>query len=186
MHTPLRIDDATGLLIGARQVLSPHYDARPAGAVPELIVVHSISLPPGQFGGGWIERLFCGNLPPAAHPSFAAIAALTVSAHVVISRDGQMTQYVPLGARAWHAGESNYRGRRACNDFSIGIELEGADHIAYTALQYQSLAQLIAVLCAALPTLSIERLVGHSDIAPGRKSDPGPAFDWARLKALLA
>jgi len=186
MHSPLRIDAATGILIGARQVLSPHFDARPPGVAPTLIVLHGIGLPPGEFGGPWIDLLFCGNLPPAAHPSFAAIAPLRLSAHALIRRDGQTTQYVPFGERAWHAGTSSYRGRAACNDFSIGIELEGADDIAYQEPQYEALAQLIRVLCAAFPTLSLEQLVGHSDIAPGRKTDPGPAFDWARLRALLA
>ncbi len=185
MHTTLSIDAASGILVDARQVLSPHYDARPAGTPPTLIVVHGISLPSGEFGGPWIDRLFCGNLPALAHPSFAEIAALRVSAHAVIRRDGSLTQYVPFGARAWHAGQSSYRGREDCNDFSIGIELEGSDQVAYAEPQYRSLAQLIATLCAAYPTLSRERLAGHSDIAPARKTDPGPAFDWARLRALL-
>jgi AmpD protein len=186
MHTTLSIDAITGLAPGVRQVLSPHFDERPPAVPPALIVVHGISLPPGEFGGPWIDRLFTGNLPSGAHPSFAAIAPLRVSAHALIRRDGAITQYVPFAARAWHAGESSYQGRAACNDFSVGIELEGADEIAYTEPQYQSLAQLIGALCRAYPTLSVERLVGHSDIAPGRKSDPGPAFDWPRLRALLA
>jgi N-acetyl-anhydromuramoyl-L-alanine amidase len=186
MHTTLSIDATAGLLLGARQVLSPHFDERPPGVLPSLIVVHGISLPAGEFGGPWIDRLFSGNLPADAHPSFADLSALRVSAHAVIRREGAITQYVPFAARAWHAGESAYKGRAACNDFSVGIELEGADQIAYTEPQYQSLAQLIAALCAAYPTLSIERLAGHSDIAPGRKTDPGPAFDWPRLRGLLA
>jgi N-acetyl-anhydromuramoyl-L-alanine amidase len=185
MTAALRIDTATGLLLAARQVLSPHWDARPPGVLPELIVVHGISLPEGTFGTPWIDRLFCGNLPPEAHPSFAAIASLRVSAHVVIRRDGAPTQYVPFAARAWHAGRSSYQGREACNDFSIGIELEGADTVAYQDAQYDALAQLIRALCAAYGSLSSERVLGHSDIAPGRKTDPGPAFDWARLRALL-
>ncbi|HEX2789882.1 MAG TPA: 1,6-anhydro-N-acetylmuramyl-L-alanine amidase AmpD [Steroidobacteraceae bacterium] len=186
MRRTLSIDVATGLVPGVRQVLSPHFDQRPPGVLPELIVVHGISLPPGEFGGPWIDRLFTGNLPAAAHPSFAGIAALRVSAHAVIRRDGAITQYVPFAARAWHAGESSYRGRAACNDFSVGIELEGTDAIAYTGPQYQSLALLLRSLCRAYPSLSIERLVGHSDIAPGRKTDPGQAFDWPRLRELLA
>ena len=186
MHKTLSIDAATGLLIGARQVLSPHADERPPGVRPALLVVHGISLPPGEFGGPWIDRLFTGNLPAAAHPGFADIATLRVSAHAVIRRGGEITQYVPFAARAWHAGESSYQGRAACNDYSVGIELEGADQVAYTEAQYRSLAQLIVALCAAYPTLSTERLAGHSDIAPGRKTDPGPAFDWPRLRALLA
>jgi N-acetyl-anhydromuramoyl-L-alanine amidase len=181
----LHIDTATGLLLAARQVLSPHWDERPGGVQPDLIVVHGISLPEGEFGGPWIDQLFCGNLSAGAHPGFAAIATLRVSAHVVIRRDGERTQYVPFGARAWHAGRSSYEGREACNDFSIGIELEGADSVPYESAQYEALGQLIAALCAAYPGLSRQRVVGHSDIAPGRKSDPGPAFDWPRLRALL-
>jgi AmpD protein len=186
MTTSPGIDTATGLLLAARQVLSPHWDARPAGVLPELIVVRGISLPQREFGGPWIDRLFCGNLPAAAHPSFADIAALRVSAHVVLRRDGAATQYVPFGERAWHAGRSSYGAREACNDFSVGIELEGADTVPYESAQYQALAQLIRALCTAYPSLSTQRLVGHSDIAPGRKSDPGPAFDWPRLRSLLA
>ncbi len=185
MSTTLRIDTATGLLLNARQVLSPHWDARPPGALPELIVVHGISLPEGEFGGPWIDRLFCGNLPAEAHPSFAVIAPLRVSAHLVIRREGAVTQYVAFSERAWHAGRSSYGGRDACNDFSIGIELEGADAVPYEAMQYSVLAQLIAALCAGYASLSAQRVVGHSDIAPGRKSDPGPAFDWPRLRSLL-
>jgi AmpD protein len=185
MHSDLRIDPATGLLIGVRQVLSPHFDPRPSGVVPTLIVVHGISLPAGEFGGPWIDRLFTGNLPGAAHPSFGELAALRVSAHAVIRRDGAITQYVAFGSRAWHAGKSSYQGREACNDFSIGIELEGTDETAYAEQQYLSLSGLITALCAVYATLSTNRLVGHSDIAPGRKSDPGPAFDWSRLRRLL-
>jgi AmpD protein len=185
MASTLHIDTGTGLLLAARQVLSPHWDARPAGVLPDLLVVHGISLPEGEFGGPWIDRLFCGNLPATAHPSFGEIAALRVSAHVLIRRDGECTQYVPFGERAWHAGRSSYGEREACNDFSIGIELEGADTLPYESAQYQVLAQLIRALCAAYPGLSTQRVVGHADIAPGRKSDPGPAFDWARLRSLL-
>lgn len=185
MTPMLRIDAGTGLLLAARQVLSPHWDARPAGVVPDLIVVHGISLPAGVFGGPWIDRLFCGNLPPGAHPSFREIAALRVSAHVVIRRDGSLTQYVPFGERAWHAGKSRHDGREACNDFSVGIELEGTDIVPYESAQYDALGQLIGALCAAYPSLSPQRVVGHSDIAPERKTDPGPVFDWPRLRALL-
>lgn len=182
----LQIEPATGLLAGVRQVLSPHFDARPRGVAPELIVVHGISLPAGEFGGPWIDRLFAGNLPADAHPSFRDTATLRVSAHAVIRRDGAITQYVPFGMRAWHAGRSQYQGRSACNDFSIGIELEGADDIPYTDAQYDSFAALIGALLATYPALATERITGHSDIAPGRKTDPGPAFDWARLRRLLA
>lgn len=186
MRGQLHIDTATGLLQGARQVLSPHWDERPAGMQPELIVIHGISLPPGEFGGHWIDRLFCGNLPPDAHPAFPSIAGMRVSAHAVIRRHGEVSQFVPFGARAWHAGRSRYGEREACNDFSVGIELEGTDEVAYEPVQYQVLAALIDALCRAYPGLSPGRLVGHSDIAPGRKTDPGPAFEWPRLRALLA
>jgi AmpD protein len=182
----MQIDRATGLLAAATQVLSPHFDARPAGIAPHLIVVHGISLPPGEFGGPWIDQLFTGALAADAHPFFAQIAQQRVSAHALIRRDGQIVQYVPFGARAWHAGESCYEGRPCCNDFSIGIELEGSDAIAYADAQYAALAHLIRALLAAYPSLARERVAGHSDIAPGRKSDPGAAFDWPRLRALLA
>jgi AmpD protein len=182
----LRIDAATGLLAGARQVLSPHFDERPAGMAPELFVVHGISLPPGEFGGPWIDRLFTGTLPAEAHPYFREIAAQRVSAHALIRRDGAIVQYVPFGERAWHAGKSEYRGRSSCNDFSIGVELEGTDETAYSDAQYVTLAVLAAALLQAYPSLSTQAIVGHSDIAPGRKSDPGAAFDWPRFRALLA
>lgn len=152
---------------------------------PELIVVHGISLPPGEFGGPWIDRLFCGNLPPDAHPYFATIAGLRVSAHVLVRRDGTLVQYVPFGLRAWHAGASGWRGRPACNDYSVGIELEGADDVPYEAAQYASLAALVQALRAAYPGIAPDALAGHDDVAPGRKTDPGPAFDWKRLRALL-
>lgn len=190
MHTApagaaLTIEASTGLIAGARQVLSPHCDARPAGASPELIVVHGISLPPGEFGGPWIDRLFTGTLPAQAHPYFRDLAAARLSAHVLIRRDGELVQYVPFGERAWHAGASVYRGRAACNDFSVGVELEGSDDTPYTEAQYRQLASLAAALLCAYASLTSEAIVGHSDIAPGRKTDPGPSFDWARLHALL-
>ena len=179
---PLRVDVATGLVLGARQVLSPHFDARPAGTVADLIVVHGISLPPGDFGGPWIDRLFTGHLPAQVHPFFQAIAGARVSAHVLIRRDGEVVQYVPFAERAWHAGKSEYRGRSPCNDFSIGLELEGSDEIPYEGAQYEQLAALITALLAAYPSLGRERIVGHSDVAPGRKTDPGASFDWPRLR----
>jgi AmpD protein len=181
----LRIDTATGLLTGVRQVLSPHCDARPAGALPTLLVVHGISLPPGEFGGHWIDRLFTGTLPPQAHPYFREIEGLKASAHALIRRDGQIVQYVPCGERAWHAGKSEYQGRSGCNDFSIGIELEGTESTPYTDAQYAQLARLAAALLEAYPTLSAGDIVGHSDVAPGRKSDPWDTFDWQRFRALL-
>jgi len=181
----LRVDAVTGLLIGARQVLSSHFDLRPSGTQPELIVVHGISLPPGEFGGPWIDKLFTGGLPPDAHPYFREIQGMRVSAHAVIRRDGQIVQFVSFNDRAWHAGASQYRGRSTCNDFSIGIELEGADDQAYDDTQYLQLAALIDALLSAYSSLSREHIAGHSDIAPGRKTDPGPAFEWPRLQAEL-
>jgi AmpD protein len=181
---PLHIDRATGLLAGARQVLSPHFDARPAGVLPELLVVHGISLPPGEFGGPWIDRLFTGTLPPDAHPYFREIAGQRVSAHALIRRDGQIVQYVPFGERAWHAGQSAYRGRSACNDFSIGVELEGTDDTPYIDAQYRALATLSVALLAAYPSLTEQAIAGHSDVSPGRKTDPGPSFEWARFREL--
>ena len=185
MQSLLRIDLATGLAAGVRQVLSSHFDARPAGVLAELIVVHGISLPPGEFGGPWIDRLFTGGLPPDAHPFFKDVARTRVSAHALIRRDGSIVQYVPFGQRAWHAGQSHYRGRASCNDFSVGIELEGTGEIPYAEPQYEQLAALVEALLAAYPSLSPEHIAGHSDIAPGRKTDPGPSFDWERWNSIL-
>ena len=181
----MHVDTATGLLADARQIASPNFDARPKGATPEVIVVHGISLPPREFGGSWIEQLFTNVLPADAHPYFKEIAPLKVSSHFLIRRSGELAQFVSCTQRAWHAGVSNYRGRERVNDFSIGVELEGADDVPYEPAQYRVLAELIAALCKAYPTLSHDRLVGHGDIAPGRKTDPGNAFDWPRLHALL-
>jgi N-acetyl-anhydromuramoyl-L-alanine amidase len=185
MQSAFNVHAASGLLTGIRQVLSPHWDQRPAGVTPELIVVHGISLPPGEYGGPWIEQLFTGGLPSQAHPFFSEVAALRVSSHLLLRRDGRAIQFVPFNQRAWHAGASNWQGRDNCNDFSIGIELEGTDECAYERAQYLNLAAVIHALCAAYPGLGAQRVVGHSDIAPGRKSDPGAAFDWALLRALL-
>ncbi|HEY8537579.1 MAG TPA: 1,6-anhydro-N-acetylmuramyl-L-alanine amidase AmpD [Steroidobacteraceae bacterium] len=182
---PSAIDIRTGLLRRARYVPSPNHDERPPGSVIDLIVVHGISLPPGEYGGPWIDRLFTNTLPPDEHPYFAQISTLRVSSHLLIRRDGGCVQYVPFHKRAWHAGQSSYCGRERCNDFSIGIEVEGTDTEPYEPAQYRVLAEVIAELCDAYPSLSAERIVGHSDIAPGRKTDPGIAFDWPRLKALL-
>ncbi len=179
------IDLQTGLLRDARHVPSPNFDERPAGTVVDLIVAHGISLPPGIYGGPWIDRLFTNALPPDEHPYFATVASLKVSSHVLIRRDGDRVQYVPFDKRAWHAGQSSYRGRERCNDFSIGIELEGSDTEAYEPEQYRALVATILHLCDTYPSLSLDRIAGHSDIAPGRKSDPGIAFDWPRLHALL-
>jgi N-acetyl-anhydromuramoyl-L-alanine amidase len=179
------IDGASGWIEGVRRVDSPNHDDRPNAEDLALIVVHGISLPPGEFGGAWIDRLFCNDLPPDADPYFATIQGLKVSAHVLVDRAGTLTQFVPFGRRAWHAGVSEFRGRSACNDFSIGIELEGADDVPYTDAQYDALAALIKALRRAYPKLRGTEVVGHSDIAPGRKTDPGPAFDWQRLTRLL-
>ena len=180
------VDRSTGLMRGARQLPSPHRDARPAGAAVELLVIHGISLPPGEFGGPLIERLFLGQLPRDAHPYFAEVADLKVSAHLLIRRDGELLQFVPLHERAWHAGVSRYQGREACNDFSIGVELEGADDVPYAPEQYQRLADVSTALMQAYPGITGARIVGHSDVAPGRKTDPGPAFDWSRYRDILA
>jgi N-acetyl-anhydromuramoyl-L-alanine amidase len=179
------IDSAAGLLRIARQVPSPNCDERPAGVAADLIVVHGISLPPDEFGGPWIDLLFTNELPADRHPYFAEVAGRKVSSHLLIRRDGEIVQYVPFHRRAWHAGVSSYEGRERCNDYSIGIELEGTDEIAYEPAQYRALSSTIRRLLAAYPALSSRRIAGHSDIAPGRKTDPGPAFDWMRLRALL-
>jgi N-acetyl-anhydromuramoyl-L-alanine amidase len=181
----LQVDLESGLMQHTRQVASPNHDARPDGVEAELIVVHGISLPPGEFGGPWIERLFMNTLPLDMHPYFAEIGELRVSSHLLVARDGGLTQFVKFTDRAWHAGQSSYHGRAACNDFSIGVELEGLDTLAYEDAQYHTLAEVVAALCDAYPRLSPERLVGHSDISPGRKTDPGPAFDWERARRCI-
>jgi N-acetyl-anhydromuramoyl-L-alanine amidase len=165
---------------------TPNRDARPDGLEPELVVIHAISLPPCEFGGPFIGQLFCNTLDPIAHPYFAEIAALRVSAHVVIARDGCATQFVPFDERAWHAGVSRWKGRERCNDFSIGIELEGCDDQPFTGAQYATLVRLIRWLRARYSRLADrDAIAGHSDIAPGRKTDPGPCFDWGHLAARL-
>lgn len=149
-------------------------------------MVHGISLPPGKFGGPHIDELFTGRLDPRAHPYFRSIAGLEVSSHLLIRRTGEVVQYVALQKRAWHAGKSSFRGRERCNDFSVGIELEGTDDQPYTGAQYRRLATVIRLLRRGLPSLAAAPVVGHSDVAPGRKTDPGPSFDWPRLRKLLA
>lgn len=173
---------SSGWLPGARVVVSPNCDARPPAAGVELIVVHAISLPPNRFGGPAIEALFTNRLDPAEHPYFAEIAHLRVSAHFLIRRDGELVQFVDCNRRAWHAGLSCWRGRERCNDFSIGVELEGCDTVPFMPAQYRVLAALADRICSRYP---IADIVGHSDIAPGRKSDPGPKFDWLRFHRLL-
>jgi AmpD protein len=167
-----------GLAEGVRYVASPNCDARPADTRIELIVVHNISLPPGEFGGSGIIDLFLNRLPRDAHPYYAGVAHLRVSAHFLIRRDGELVQFVPCARRAWHAGVSSWRGRECCNDFSVGIELEGADEIPFEDTQYERLRALIAALRVRYP---IAEVAGHVDIAPGRKTDPGLAFDWSRI-----
>ena len=162
---------------------SPNHDERPAGVEISLVVVHSISLPPGEYGGEHIERLFANRLDPAAHPYFREVHALRVSSHFLVRRDGELVRFVPLERRAWHAGASSWRGRARCNDFSVGIELEGSDDSPFADPQYAALALLLMDLQRKLP---LRDIVGHSDIAPGRKTDPGPQFDWPRLLAALA
>jgi len=174
--------DAEGRITGARFVASPNRDARPADRAIDLLVIHHISLPPGEFGGPGIVELFTNRLDPAAHPYYSTLAGMKVSAHFLVCRDGALWQFVPCAERAWHAGESSWKGRARCNDFSIGIELEGTGEAPFTAAQYRQLARLTRVLKARYP---IRDIVGHSDIAPGRKSDPGPRFDWTRYRALL-
>jgi AmpD protein len=181
----VEIDPDEGWLTGARRVVSPNCDARPDGADITLMVVHGISLPPGEYGGDWIDDLFCNRLDSGAHPYFREIAGLRVSSHLLIRRDGEIIQYVPFSRRAWHAGDSCFEGHSACNDFSIGIELEGQDTEPYTDRQYEQLAAVMQALVAAYPGLSLDRVAGHCDIAPGRKTDPGPAFDWQQLQARL-
>ncbi len=181
-----RVDRATGLVVGARFVASPNYDERPDNEPPSLIVIHGISLPPGEYGGPWIDALFTNTLDPQEHPYFAEIHQLRVSSHLLIRRDGELVQYVPFDKRAWHAGLSSYDGRDRCNDYSIGIELEGTDDEPYEAAQYQALTECVSALLLAYPQLSAERITGHSDIAPGRKSDPGPHFDWPHFRQRLA
>lgn len=178
--------DASHRLSGARWLASPNQDERPAGNGIELLVVHAISLPPDEFGGPWIDALFTNTLDPAAHPYFASIKGLEVSAHACIFRDGSITQYVAFDRRAWHAGASTWRGRTRANDFSIGIELEGCDTQPFEPAQYETLAGASAALIRAYPALGADHIVGHSDIAPGRKTDPGPGFDWAYYRARLA
>jgi AmpD protein len=178
--------DADHRLQGAAFLASPNQDERPVPEDISLLVVHAISLPPDQFGGGWIDDLFLNRLDPAAHPYFETIRDLRVSAHACIFRDGRITQYVPFERRAWHAGKSVYEGRERCNDFSIGVELEGCDTQPFSDAQYASLIALTRAVLKTYPRLTAQRITGHSDIAPVRKTDPGPCFDWARYRAGLA
>jgi N-acetyl-anhydromuramoyl-L-alanine amidase len=178
----MKLDEA-GWLGGCRRVASPNHDERPAGEPVALLLVHSISLPPGKYGGDAIERLFTNRLDPRTHPYFRDIASLEVSAHFLVRRGGEVVQFVPLERRAWHAGASRWRGRSRCNDFSVGVELEGTDEGAFEDAQYRSLARLTGRLRRTLP---LRHVAAHSDVAPGRKTDPGTGFDWRRFLALLS
>lgn len=175
------VDLSLGLMQGVQFLRSPHFDQRPNGEEITLVVLHSISLPPGQFGGDAVEHLFLGTLDPASHPRFADLQGVRVSSHLFIRRTGEVIQFVPFQQRAWHAGQSSWQGRDACNDFSIGIELEGSDYVPYDLAQYAALNAVLQALYEAYPRLDRSRVVGHAEIAPGRKTDPGPAFDWARV-----
>lgn len=181
----MRLDFASGWLMDVRRVPSPNCDERTPGTVIDLLVIHGISLPPCQYGGGYIDRLFTNTLDGETHPYFKAICTLRVSAHALIERTGEITQYVSLHRRAWHAGVSSFRGRPACNDFSVGIELEGCDEEPYEEEQYRVLADLTRLLMRTWPGIQEDRIVGHADIASDRKADPGPAFDWGYFRALL-
>jgi len=172
-------------LVDARQTPSPNFTERAPGEEISLLVIHNISLPPGEYGGHYIDDLFCNCLDYSAHPYFNDLKGLRVSSHLLINRQGKVTQYVPFNLKAHHAGESSFQGRAQCNDFSIGIEMEGADHIPYTEIQYQVLAEVSRALLQSYPLIKAERIVGHSDIAPGRKTDPGEAFQWDHYKQLL-
>ena len=185
MRAPLAIDVGTGLVSGATFIASPNFDCRPPGASIELLVVHGISLPPGEYTGDWVEALFQNRLPPDQHPYFREIERLKVSTHLYLRRGGRVIQFVPLHLRAWHAGVSSYRYRIACNDYSVGVELEGTDEQPYEPVQYERLAQFVCALAASYQSFSPDALVGHSDVAPGRKTDPGPVFDWGRLRGRI-
>jgi AmpD protein len=175
-----------GYLTAAIQCPSPNVNQRPAGQSVSLLVIHNISLPPGKFGTGCVQAFFTNQLDPSQDPYFQTIAELKVSAHLFIARDGAVTQFVPFHERAWHAGVSSFHGVANCNDYSIGIELEGCDNIAYTDAQYDALAQVSQQILATYPEITPERIVGHNQIAPERKTDPGEAFDWARFRQLLS
>lgn len=185
MVTSLKIDEKSGLIEGVRFVSSPNCDDRPPGCGIEVVVIHAISLPPEQYGGPDIERLFCNTLDCRSHPFYRELEGLKVSSHLLIRRDGEIVQFVPLPARAWHAGESCCEGRARVNDFSIGIELEGGDRSPFEDAQYRTLQLVTKAVMQAYPAVTPARMFGHADIAPGRKTDPGPLFDWARfLRAL--
>ena len=183
-YDPYLIDK--GWLAQAKKTPSPNFNPRPEGGDISLLVIHNISLPPEQFGDSYIEDFFCNRLKTSRHPYFAKLVGLQVSAHLLITRKGEILQFVSFNDRAWHAGQSEFEGRSNCNDFSIGIELEGSDHIPYTAIQYRQLVRVTKALMRAYPRLTENPVVGHSQIAPGRKTDPGPAFRWENFNRLMA
>jgi AmpD protein len=180
------VSPGAGLIRPATQRPSPNQDERPQGSEPELIIIHGISLPPGEYGGPHIEALFNNCLDWNSHPYFREIEGLRVSSHLLIRRDGELIQFVPFARRAWHAGESGFRGRDCCNDYSIGVELEGSDEVPYTDAQYAQLSLVIHAIMDSYPKISARQIAGHCDVSPGRKTDPGPAFDWLRLYDGLA
>jgi AmpD protein len=177
--------NSSGIITGATQRNSPNQDQRPEECCIDLLVIHNISLPPGEFGGPWIDDLFMNRLNPEDHPYFATIASHQVSSHLLIRRDGEIIQYVSFEKRAWHAGDSCFDGKERCNDFSIGIELEGSDDTKFTDAQYTSLAEVTKEIQDKFPAITSERIIGHNDIAPERKTDPGPEFDWERYRRLI-
>ena len=179
-------DPESGLVKGVRKILSPNFDDRPQGMTIDALIIHAISLPPGEYGGNHIEKFFCNQLDSDTHSYFSEIANIRVSSHFLINRSGELVQFVPVDKRAWHAGVSSCMGREAVNDFSIGIELEGRDDDGFEEVQYRVLAELSGLLIAAIQSLSTEHIYGHEDIAPGRKTDPGPGFDWKNYRLALS
>jgi len=180
------VDQASGLLSGVRQIPSPNRDERPSGTLVDSLIIHAISMPPGEYGGDDIEHLFCNSMDFECHPFYQTISGLTVSAHLLIRRDGEVIQFVPFHLRAWHAGQSALGGRTRVNDFSIGIELEGSDYWPFEEAQYEALISVTRALRRAYPEITNERIAGHAEIAPDRKTDPGPYFNWERYREALA
>ncbi|MFQ5937941.1 MAG: 1,6-anhydro-N-acetylmuramyl-L-alanine amidase AmpD [Acidiferrobacterales bacterium] len=176
----MEVDPESGLIKGVRFVPSPNCDARPSSTTIDVLIIHAISLPPGEFGSAAIEQLFCNQLDPNGHPMFQEICGLQVSAHVLVRRDGEVIQFVPFHLRAWHAGESLCEGRVQVNDFSVGVELEGCDATRFEPVQYSVLSTLTKAIMVAYPAITRDHIYGHCDIAPARKTDPGPRFDWPR------
>jgi len=189
LNAPIQTNQTVNIsnhkLDGAKWVPSPNFNQRPNDATINMLVVHNISLPPKQFGGAYIEDFFCNQLDCSAHSYFEEIKDLQVSAHLLIKRAGEVVQFVPFNQRAWHAGVSEFKGQDNCNDFSIGVELEGADDVPYTEQQYEKLADVAVSLCQHYPQIEMDRIVGHCDIAPQRKTDPGPSFNWTHFKQLI-